>query len=50
MLVVELSNQPCVLAKFGSDILFTNESKESVCIATQQRCFVGSNGEEVLTG
>ena len=36
MLLVELSNQPCVLTKFGLDILFTNQ-KKSVCVATETK-------------
>ena len=48
-LLVELSNQPCVLTKFGSDILFSNQKKASVWQLKQNgdiRVFAGSNREE----
>lgn len=49
MLMVELLNQPCVLTRFASDILFTTQKKVSVWQLTQSgdlRVFAGSDSEE----
>lgn len=49
MLLVELSNQPCVLTKFGTGILFTNQKRASVWQLSPRgdvRVFAGSDSEE----
>ena len=49
MLMVELLNQPCVLTRFASDVLFTNQKKASVWQLTQSgdlHAFAGSDSEE----
>lgn len=48
-LLVPLLNQPCVLTRFGSDVLFTNEKKASVWHLKQSGeldVFAGSDKEE----
>jgi hypothetical protein len=48
-LLVRLLNQPCVLTKFGSDVLFTNEKKSSVWhlkASGELDVFAGSDNEE----
>ena len=47
--MVELLNQSCVLTRFTSDILFTNQKKASVWQLTQSgdlHVFVGCDSEE----
>ena len=49
MLLVELLNQPCVLTKFGTGILFTNQKRASVWQLNPRgdvRVFARSDSEE----
>ena len=49
-LVVELDNQPCVLTRFGTDILYTNQKKASIWQLSgngrELRLFAGSDKED----
>jgi len=52
-LAVELINQPCVLTRFGKDVLYTNQTKASVWQLSENgndlRLFAGSDKEEGST-